>query len=879
MSTATPIRLAWALLTLLAAGLLLCPREFSTSADGAGPKDAVRSRVDLCGDPLPPGALARLGTVRLRHNDRILCLALSPDGEWAASSGWGGNFSLRHPIRLWDLATGREVRQFLVEGLHPAGSLAFSPDGRLLACLDADRASTIRIWDVATGKLVQKLGMYREPDEAESCLRSNGLAFSPDGRVLAAGGRDATGQDAAIRLWEVATGRELHTWKDPERWCLVRTLAFSPDGARIAAVFDREIRLLEVSTGKELRVFSGHEGWGTALHFSNDGKQLLSAAVDGTVRWWDCKSGKDIARIRGVLLGCSPGGSKAALRCGQDIEIWSVAGRKRLARFPARGRFAWDPSGTYFSGGLSADGSVLVATDQTTIRVINTRTGRPIHDLPGHVGPVLLVGFSADGKELISAGDTTLRCWDVASGKEIRHLCGHANPISSAAMTADAAVLASGSDDGTVRVWDRATGEELHRLPVPRLTGPLVAFSADGQTLAVRERCGAPERPAFSLWRVRTARELRRFSFGNGGRAIAFWPGGKELAHINYSLGLLELPGGRGNFSPGPLPDSGKATAGEAKYRAFKRVGDRSQATALAISPNGRMAAVASEDGGHCANVGVWEVASERLVRLFTGPKGLIHALAFSPDGRTVAAGYWDGGVRLWDLVSAKELACFRGHRGRVLSLAFSADGNLLASGSADSAVLVWDAPASVANCNVARAVLPEARLQRLWVELNSEDAGEAYQAVWKLAAARQAVSFLERQLLPPRVVADKQRVKELIGQLDHQRFALREAATRELILLGQTAQPPLRRLLNSHPSAEARTRAQRILDEIQSGSRGDQAQLLRWVRSASVLEQFGTAEARRLLGRLAKKHPAPEMRQEARETLDRLKARNQGPP
>jgi WD40 repeat protein len=830
-------------------------------------KVAARTGVDFCGDPLPRGARVRLGTVRLRHHDRILCLAVSPDGKWAASSGWDGNFSPEHPIRLWDVATGKEIRKFLVEGLRPAGSLAFSPDGRLLACLNAYEATPIRIWEVATGKLLRRIDLYRDPENAESCLRHNGLAFSPDGRVLATGGRDAAGQDAVIRLWEVATGRELHTWKQPERWCLVHTLTFSPDGTRMAAFFDREIRLLEVSTGKELRTFSGHRAWGTVLHFSNDGTQLISAAVDGTVRWWDCKNGKETARIRGFLLGCSPGGSRAALRCDKDIEIWSVTERKRLARFPARGRFAWDPSGTYFAGGLSANGTVLVATDQTAIRVIDTRTGRPMHDLPGHVGPVLLVGFSADGKELISAGDTTLRCWDVKSGKENCRLCGHENPISNAAMTADAAVLASGSDDGTVRVWDRASGKQLHRLPVPRLTGPLVAFSADGQTLAVRERCGAPERPAFSLWHAPTGKVLRRFSFGSGGDIIAFWPGGKELAHVNYDLGFLELPGGRKNDSV------------EAKYRDFKRIGERAQVTALAISPDGRMAAVASEPLGR-ATVSVWEVASERLVRLFTAPEQVVCSLAFSPDGRTVAAGCWDGRVRLWDLVSGKEVACLRGHRGRVLSLAFSGDGRLLASGSADSSVLLWNAPVCVANRNIVRGDLSEAGLRRLWLLLHSEDAGEAFRAAWKLAAAgHQAVPFLERELLPLRAVPDEQRVKELIGQLDHPRFRVREAATRELIILGRIAELPLRRRLENRPSAEVRTRARRILGAILSDGRDSHAHALRWGRTASVLEKVGNAEALRLLGRLATKHPAPEMRQEAKTSLERLGKWTPGPP
>src|SRR5262249_52503043 len=131
------------------------------AGDGEGARDAAaRGRVDAFGDPLPPRALARLGTVRFRHHAPIHCLALSPDGSTVATAGGDPEDGGGQAIRLWDRATGREVGQLLGQIDSPA-VIAFSPDGRTLASVGGlqrwDHEHTVRVWDVAARRQLHVL--------------------------------------------------------------------------------------------------------------------------------------------------------------------------------------------------------------------------------------------------------------------------------------------------------------------------------------------------------------------------------------------------------------------------------------------------------------------------------------------------------------------------------------------------------------------------------------------------------------------------------------------------------------------------------------------------------------------------------------------------
>src|SRR5262245_44993061 len=169
----------------------------------------VAQRLDRAGDPLPFGALARMGTLRLRQGRQVQCIALSADGKILASGG------PEPMVRLWDAATGKRLRQISANAMGVHG-LAFSPDGKNLASANAD--GTVSVWEVSTGKELQLLSVKG--------VAARAVAFSPDGKTL------ASASDAP-RVWDLATGRELLKAADHGRW--VSSVAFSPDGQMVAS--------------------------------------------------------------------------------------------------------------------------------------------------------------------------------------------------------------------------------------------------------------------------------------------------------------------------------------------------------------------------------------------------------------------------------------------------------------------------------------------------------------------------------------------------------------------------------------------------------------------------------------------------------------------
>ena len=198
-------------------------------ARGGSPPASGRGapvRLDRHGDPLPEGAVARLGTLRLRHGGKIFALAFTPDGKAVASGGsWG-------VVRLWDVATGKERQSFPGHrGL--ICSLAFSPDGRRLAVAD-HRGWLAGLWSLPDGKTLYMNAEEEFPRRTTLPGRftSGAVGFSPDGRTLA-----TAGTDEDIRLWEVSTGKERHRFhghRGHPFFC-VHSVAFSPDGRRLAS--------------------------------------------------------------------------------------------------------------------------------------------------------------------------------------------------------------------------------------------------------------------------------------------------------------------------------------------------------------------------------------------------------------------------------------------------------------------------------------------------------------------------------------------------------------------------------------------------------------------------------------------------------------------
>jgi RNA polymerase sigma factor (sigma-70 family) len=843
---------AAAALLLLVAGLfaaagVLAQSKPGTAAPPAAPPEppAVAiapepRRVDGDGEPLPRGAVLRLGSLRLRHGYCLQSLAFTPDGELLFSGGWD------QVIRAWDPATGQQVREVRAPE-HGVGAIAVSPDGQLLA--GAGMTGDVLLWDAATGREVRRLGGHR---------RVLGVAFSPKGDRL------VSGHEAAASVWDVSTGKALHTLAVEVDAVAV---AFSPDGRHVATGSKGTV-IWDADTGKLVHQLTGEGNHVNALAFSPDGRALLSAVLNGPLVAWDVATGKPLAGLPGNphhvhALAFSPDGKLLATGGGDlahagEVHLWDWPARKERWNVTAH------PS-VLHTLAFSPDGRTLASgSAESLVRIWDTATGKSLNPTTaGHQERVTSVAYSSDGGAIITGSwDRTIRVWDTASGKERVTLAVGTEaearaPFRAAAVryftqAPDGKLLAVVRSDGSVRIFELPSGKEVRSLP-----GHTVAFSPDGRLIAA----GGSDAGSIGLYERDTGRLVRELrGHQTAVAALAFTDGGKTLV----SRGMVSV----GAFRPGDPAQS---------ETEFVRAWDVATGKQLQASPGGGAlidSLTSSSDGRTVATLGgegktvvLLEAATGGRRAELSGHTMMLFRAKLAPDGRTAVSAGVDGAIRLWELPSGKEIARLEGHRGAVMDLDFSPDGRRLASAGHDTTVLVWDV-ARYTRRERAPVRLSADELRSAWEDLGG-DAGKAYRAIGALAAApEQSVPFLAERVRPA-AAPDAKRVAKLLADLDDERFEVREQASRELEGLGRLAGPALRQALAGRPSAEADRRLTGLVKKVAGAAPTPEE--VRAIRVVEALEQAGTAAARRLLTDLAGGVPEARLTREAKATLQRL--------
>jgi RNA polymerase sigma factor (sigma-70 family) len=773
-------------------------------------------RVDLYGDPLPTGALARLGSVRYRGAGGPMVFL--PGGKALISGGYDG------AISKLDVATGtyEKVPIGTHATIHPR---VFSADSQLFAGYLYDtpgRMGRVGIWHVSSGKRLSSFDV----DKNSSVVA---LTFSPDSKTLG-----VAGWKMPIGAWEVSSGKEL--WKvtsqgNPGSF-FNPSIAFSPDGKVVAGRGEKEgLYLWETATGTRIREIGKAEQT-SAIAFSPNGKQLAavtyqvhrSTAPNGVVterrqaqtRLWELDSGKEIA-VRdqegsavgvafspdGAILAANHVTSKGTYAWGPlDIGLWETSTGKKVRGFLG---------GWYMT--FSQDGATLASNYGAPMLFHDVATGKPLHDQrPCHQGPIWSVAFAPDGKSVVTEDRyLSRRQWDTATGKQLQEAAGRPPLGRQWHYAPDGKTVAWIDDrDGFIHLSDCATNKEVWSLK-GRFGETFLAFAPDGKILA-----GADARnpPRVCLWDAATGKELAEFKGP---------PGGPRF-------------------------------------------------TGVAFSPDSKVLALGCQDG----TLRLSDAATGKEVRkldLGLGPSNYsIYLVAFSPNGKTVAVSNEPGHVCLLEVATGKQRRLLKTDRD-LSCLSFSGDSMALVTGNYNTMAMVWDVTGARTEGRIANGELAPKDLATLWSDLGSTDAEAAYRAIGAMVVApRQSLPYL-RKRVQPAGRPDARHIAGLIADLQNNKFAVREKASADLELLGELARPALDKVLANQPPLETRQRVERVLEKLEPGQTPP-LEILRVVRTLEVLESLGTAEARHILQTLTEGAPQARVTEEAKASLTRLTAR-----
>jgi WD40 repeat protein len=473
--------------------------------------------------------------------------------------------------------------------------------------------------------------------------------------------------------------------------------------------------------------------------------------------------------------------------------------------------------------------------------------------LRGHTSSVRSVAFSPDGKILASGGlDHTAILWDVATGAERTSLKEHSNGVGTVAFSPDGKIVASaisgspGIQPFLVKLWDTTTGKERGAVKGSCVCGGIgtVAFSPDGKLLA-----SATDQGTIKLWDVANGNDQAILPVEDAHfiPSLAFSPDGKTLAIAtsNKTVRLWDW-----------------ATRQE---RTILH-GHTSCVYSVAYSPDGKTLASASDD----QTVRLWEIATGKERAKLQGHKDPVFSVAYSPDGKALASASADKTIKLWDSATGKERTTFQGHTSGVHSVAYSPDGKTLASASEDDTVRIWVIPATN-RAQLARApILTPDDLDHLWTSLAADDAPQAYQAIGSLVVAPEQTVALLKVRLRPAPEPNAQQIARWITDLDSDQFAVREKAAEELEQVGKGAAEALRNRLADKPSVEVCQRIEQLLSKIEQLT----PEALQSERAVEVLEQIGTADAKKVLETLAAGAEGFRLTKEAKASLERIRKR-----
>jgi len=607
-------------------------------------------------------------------------------------------------VLLDGVYTNPQLIQFLTGHSGTVNSVAFSPDGKILASGNGD--NTVTLWDVKTRQSIGQLTGH---------TRSvNSVAFSPDGKTLASGSDDNT-----IILWDVESRQFLGQLTGNSS--IVTSIAFSPDAKILASSSYGAVILWDMESRQPVgKLSTGQMNYLVRVVFSPDGKTLVSGSDDNVIILWDVENRRPTAQLTEHQyswpnFAFSPDGKILASSIyNNTIILWDIENHQPIGQ-PLIGHTKYISSISF-----SPDGKVLASSSyDNTVILWDVGNHQPIgQPLIGHNDDVTSVAFSPDGKTLVSGSfDNTIILWTLEGDTHIySQITGHRSYISSVAFSPDGKTLASGSHDNTIILWNVMSRQPICPLVKHNDIVTSVAFSPDGKTLA-----SGSDDSTVILWDVKSCQLISQLTgHTDGVTSVAFSPDGNKIASGGLQGTIILWDMATYQLTELPLiheeqvntvvfsPDSKLLVSGGGNRNGnviiLWDLEDRQPFGQPLIEHQGGVSSLAFSPGGDKIASGsfrevtiiLWDVTSHQPIGHFVfsshlGEHALVESIAFSPDGRTIASGNSNNTITLWDVKTYLPIGQLTGHSAIVNSVAFSPDGKILASGSDDNSIILWD--------------------------------------------------------------------------------------------------------------------------------------------------------------------------------------------
>jgi WD40 repeat protein/energy-coupling factor transporter ATP-binding protein EcfA2 len=575
--------------------------------------------------------LLPLPDLSLTNADAVLGLTYTPDGACLVTAS-------SKTAQIYDVAR-RTWLGHPVQHADSITSLAMSPDGETFATASMDQ--TAHIWNRRTGSPVGN-----PMNHPKGVLRAS---YSRNGRYLA-----TVANDRIVRVW--ASNSQALVCQSAVHDEPIKDFAFSPDGSLFATASGTNVTLWETSDGHPFGVELTHSNEVTSIAFRTDGRQLVSGDQDGIARIWS-SSGEQLAALmhEGALTKViyDHTGTRIATARRKEVCVWD-AGLRGSGAFP----LSRLPHGDNVTSMAFSSNSVLLATgsDDSCGRVWDWRAGKELARMV-HAKEVRAVAFSPDGTRLATASDDgTAKTWETMGYSEAAKF-GTANQATASSFNARGDHLAIGGVDRHVRLYNLNTRQFRDCLHDEKIDA--CAADAEGTQLA------AALKDQLWVWNLRSASNITRSLLPRPVSSLSFSPSGKLLLSLSETQAhVLAQP----NWSV------------QGTFRHPKTV------RSATFSPTQDFIATGCGDN----QARIWALTDPHQPRSTLPHDSVVHALAYSPDGRHLATVTSDGIVRVYPVNASRPAATFKLSDGGAC-VAFDHSGKYLAAGDTANQIRVWE--------------------------------------------------------------------------------------------------------------------------------------------------------------------------------------------